>query len=268
MTKTALITGATDGIGRETARQLVDSGLRVLVHGRSEAKAARQAAGFARTGTGQAVPVWGDLSKMAEVALLADQVRRLAPKLDVLVNNAGVFEKRRVITADGFELTMAVNHFAVYLLTRRLVDCLTAAAQGRVVIVSSMVHQGAALDLDDLGFERGWEGYQAYAASKLANVLFTRALARRLAGSRVTANVLHPGVIGTKLLRAAFSMQGASVEQGARTSVFLATADAAAAANGKYFVDCRETAPSRTARDETLAEALWERSEQLLAAFL
>jgi NAD(P)-dependent dehydrogenase (short-subunit alcohol dehydrogenase family) len=262
MTKTALVTGATDGIGRETARRLLGQGLRVLVHGRNEARAAQHAAELSRDGGGDAVPVWGDLSEMA------GQVERLAPVLDVLVNNAGVYQTRRQVTGDGFELTMAVNHFAVFLLTRRLLDRIASAPQGRVVTVSSMVHQGASLDLDDLAFERGFDGYAAYGASKLANLLFTRALAKRLEGSRATANALHPGVIGTKLLRAAFSMKGASVEQGARTPVYLATAEAVSAVSGRYFVDCRDTAPSKAARDGALAEALWERSGQLLAAFL
>lgn len=268
MTRTALITGATDGIGRETARALLGLELRVLVHGRNRAKAEQHARALARDTGGDAVPVWADLSDMAQVAALAAQVAGLAPRLDILINNAGVYEKRRHITADGFELTMAVNHFAVFLLTHRLLDCVIAAPAGRVITVSSMVHQGATLDLDDLAFEHGFDGYRAYGASKLANLLFTQALARRLAGTGATANALHPGVIGTKLLRAAFSMQGDSVQQGARTSVYLATADAVAGVSGKYFVDCREAPASKPARDDALAELLWSKSEVLLAKFL
>lgn len=268
MTKTAMITGATDGIGGETARELLGRGLRVLIHGRNRIKAEQQAKTLGRIGNGEALPVWGDLSEMSAVVALAAQVVDLAPQLDILVNNAGVYEKRRHITANGFELTMAVNHFAVYLLTLRLLDAIKAAPAGRIVTVSSMVHQGAELDLDDLDFEHGYDGYRAYGASKLANVLFTRALSTRLKGTQAAANALHPGVIGTKLLRAAFSMQGASVQQGAQTSVYLATSDEVAGVNGKYFVDCRETAPSRSARDDAFAEALWARSGQLLADFL
>jgi len=267
--KTVLVTGATDGIGRETARQLLRQGWAVLVHGRNQAKATQHATDLAAgSKTGGATPVWGDLSKMDEVVSLARQTQAIAPTLDVLINNAGVYERRRHLTADGFELTMAVNHFAHFLLTRHLLANVTAAGAGRVVTVASMVHQSGRIDLDDLTFAGGYDGYSAYGASKLANVLFTRALARRLEGTGATANCLHPGVIGTKLLRAGFSMGGASVEQGARTSVYLATSDEVAGVSGKYFVDCREATASRTARDDELAEALWAESERLLRAYL
>jgi len=267
--KTVLVTGSTDGIGRETARQLLGRGLRVIVHGRSQSKAeqhVRELAGE-RQG-GQAVAVWGDLSSMRQVVALAEQVNQLAPSLDVLINNAGVFEKRRHLTEDGFEKTMAVNHFAPFLLTRRLLAAMKAAPSGRVVVVSSMAHQSGQLSLDDLTFSDGYDGYSAYAASKLANILFTRALAERFEGSRLTANALHPGVIGTKLLRAGFSIGGAPVEQGARTSVYLATSAEVEGISGRYFVDGREAKPSRDARDPSLAESLWSESERLLAAFL
>jgi NAD(P)-dependent dehydrogenase (short-subunit alcohol dehydrogenase family) len=267
--KTVLVTGATDGIGRETARQLLARGLRVLVHGRSQSKAehhARELAAGQRGG--ETVAVWGDLSSMRQVVALAEQVRELAPSLDVLINNAGVFEKRRHLTEDGFERTMAVNHFAPYLLTRRLAPAVQAAPAGRIVVVASMAHSGGELALDDLTFSRGYDGYGAYAASKLANILFTRALAQRLEGTRVTVNALHPGVIGTKLLRAGFGMGGAPVEQGAHTSVYLATSEAVEGVSGRYFIDCRESKPSRGARDHDLAEALWRESERLLSAFL
>lgn len=267
--KTALITGATDGIGFETARQLLAAGMHVLVHGRSEAKAARQAKALAsRVSVGKTTPVWGDLSHMREVAALAEQVRTIAPVLDVLINNAGIYARQRQITEDGFDLTMAVNHFAPYLLTRLLGPLVSKAPAGRIVTVASMAHQSGDIDLDDLTFENGFDAYSAYATSKLANILFTRALATRLAGTNVTANCLHPGVIDTKLLHAGFSIKGASVEKGARTSVYLATSEKVTGVSGKYFDNCRETAPSRQARDDSLAEALWTVSEQLVASYL
>ena len=266
--KTALVTGSTDGIGRETARQLLERGLHVLVHGRSQRKASQYAEQLARGQQGsRATPVWGDLSSMEQVAALARQVREQSPALDVLINNAGVFERSRHLTPDGFEMTMAVNHFAPFLLTRLLLPAVAAAPAGRVVTVSSIAHQSGSLDLDDLTFAHGYDGYEAYATSKLANILFTRSLARRLADTPVTANALHPGVIDTKLLHAGFNMRGASVQQGARTSVYLALSDEVAGVSGKYFIDCRDATPSRLARDARVAEALWAESERLLRAF-
>jgi NAD(P)-dependent dehydrogenase (short-subunit alcohol dehydrogenase family) len=267
--KTALVTGATDGIGLETARQLSTLGWRVLVHGRNPQRAehALRTIAGARPDA-RLEPVWADLSKMSEVVLLAAQVRERAPALDVLINNAGVFEPRRHITGEGFELTMAVNHFAVFLLTHHLLSAVSRASAGRIVTVSSMAHQSGSLDLDDLSFSRRYDGYAAYSASKLANVLFTVELARRLEGSGVTANCLHPGVIATKLLRRGFGMGGAPVTEGARTSVYLATSPEVARVSARYFVDCRQATPSRSARDAALAARLWEESERLLAAFL
>jgi len=267
--KTALVTGATDGIGRETARQLLSRGLHVLVHGRTQSKATQQVKALSNGRPSvHAAPVWGDLSDMRQVVVLAQQVMQHAPTLDVLINNAGVFEKRRKLTCDGLEMTMAVNHFAPFLLTHHLLPALSAARAGRVVTVSSIAHQSGHIDLDDLAFSAAYDGYETYAASKLANILFTHTLAYWLSGTRVTANALHPGVIGTKLLHAAFSMGGAPVEQGARTSVFLAVSDDVSGVSGKYFVDCREATPSREARDDALAAALWAASERLLASFL
>jgi NAD(P)-dependent dehydrogenase (short-subunit alcohol dehydrogenase family) len=205
---------------------------------------------------------------MRQVVALAKQVWRQAPLLDVLINNAGVFEKRRKLTCDGLEMTMAVNHFAPFLLTHHLLPPLSAGPAGRVVTVSSIAHQSGHIDLDDLTFSGGYDGYEAYAASKLANILFTRALAQRLSGTSVTANALHPGVIGTKLLHTAFGISGAPIEEGARTSVFVAVSDDLTGVSGKYFVDSREATPSREARDDALAAALWAASERLLAVFL
>lgn len=267
--KTALVTGATDGIGHETARQLGALGWRVIVHGRNESKARDAARRLASAAAGGAYEsAWGDLSRMREVVALAKQIHALAPALDALVNNAGVSVGERTVTEDGFELTMAVNHFAHYLLTRHLLDAVRAAPAGRVVTVSSMTHSSGRIDLSDLALTKRFDGYGAYSTSKLANILFTVALARRLAGSRATANCCHPGVISTKLLHGRFGMGGAPVERGARTSVYLASSPEVANASGKYFDDCREVMPSRTARDAKLAESLWEASERLLHAHL
>ena len=267
--KTILITGATDGIGRETARQLLALGHRVLLHGRTRERAQQTLDALGRgAGDRAAVPVWGDLAEMRQVLALAEQVKRQTPVLDVLLHNAGVFQHQRHLTPDGFEVTMAVNHFAPFLLTQALLETVRASAQGRIVTVSSIAHQGGSLDPRDLTFARRFDGYTAYATSKLANILFAQALARRLAGTLVTANCLHPGVIDTKLLRGGFDMAGAPVAEGARTSVYLATADAVRTATGQYFIDRRPVQPSAHARDDRLAEALWQASVAALEPFL
>ncbi len=267
--KTALVTGATDGIGFETARQLAAEGLRVLVHGRNADKAGAAAQRIAR-GTPNATvePVAADLARMAEVVALARTVEAKAPALDVLINNAGVYMDVRRLTPDGLETTMAVNHFAPFLLTHHLLAALKRVPQGRVVTVSSMAHASGEIEVNDLSLGRNYTGYGAYSTSKLANILFTVALARRLTGTRVTANALHPGVISTKLLRAGFGMGGGSVERGARTSVYLAISPEAEGVTGKYFADGQAATPSRRARDDRLAEVLWEASERALAAWL
>ena len=260
--QTILVTGATDGIGQATARALLASGARVFVHGRNEVRATTAATAL---GT-NAVPVWADFAIMAEVIALAAQVAAHTPRLDVLVNNAGMYAKKRELTVDGFELTMAVNHFAPYLLTRKLLPVLERAPGARIVNVSSMTHDGATLDLDDLDLARRWDAYAAYATSKLANILFTCALATRL--NTITANALHPGVIGTKLLRSAFRMQGDTVAHGAATSVYLATSPGVAAISGAYFVASREARASRLAQNPTLVDGLWEASARRLATYL
>jgi NAD(P)-dependent dehydrogenase (short-subunit alcohol dehydrogenase family) len=260
--KAALVTGATDGIGLATARALAARGVRVLVHGRTPEKAAAAARGIPG-----AEPVAGDLARLAEVVSLAREVVARAPALDVLINNAGVYEQTRRLTPDGFETTMAVNHLAHFLLTHHLLDALKRAPAGRIVVVASGLH-AVGSDPDDFVRARGFSGQGAYAASKLANVLFAMALARRLAGTPVTANSLHPGVIATKLLRTGFGSGGAPVEQGARTPVHVALAPGLEGVSGRYFVDAREATPSRDARDPELAERVWAASARALAAFL
>jgi NAD(P)-dependent dehydrogenase (short-subunit alcohol dehydrogenase family) len=267
--KTILITGATDGIGREIARQLLALGHRILLHGRTRERAQQTLEGFGRgAGAPTAVPVWGDLAEMRQVLALAEQVKRQTPVLDVLLHNAGVYQHQRRLTPDGFETTMAVNHFAPFLLTQALLETVRASAQGRIITVSSIAHQGGSLDLRDLNFAHRFDGYTAYATSKLANILFTRALARRLAGTPTTANSLHPGVIDTKLLRSGFGRGGAPVADGARTSVYLATAATVSTITGQYFIDAQPAQPSALARDDRLAEALWQASTAALEPFL
>jgi len=192
-------------------------------------------------------------------------VKKAAPVLDVLVNNAGIYAAERTLTKDGFETTTGVNHLAPFLLTHLLLEPLKAAPQGRVVNVASVAHSRGEVDVNDLNFEKGYSGYGAYAASKLMNVYFTHELARRLKGTKVTAYALHPGVIGTKLLRAGFgAMSAGSLEEGARTSVYCATEPKLADVTGRYYSGARETPAAAHADDPKLERALYEKSAQLV----
>jgi NAD(P)-dependent dehydrogenase (short-subunit alcohol dehydrogenase family) len=267
LTRVILVTGATDGIGRETARQLAEQGWHVLVHGRTEANARNAVISNFETDA-STTPVWANFEAMDEVADLATQVSRLTPTVDALINDAGMYAKKRKLTADGFESTMAVNHFAPFLLTLSLLPQLVAAENVRVVTVSSMTHSGASLNLSDLSFAHRWNSYDAYSSSKLADILFIRSLAIELKNTRVTANALHPGVVDTKLLSEAFAMSGTSIRDCARTSLYLTTSAKVASITGKYFVDCLEQSSSATSRDAHLAAALWAISRHSLATYL
>jgi NAD(P)-dependent dehydrogenase (short-subunit alcohol dehydrogenase family) len=259
-----LVTGASDGIGLQTALQLALDGARVLVHARSDTKAVNAVKRLAAEGApvDALVPVWGDLSVLAQVRALAAQVVKAAPALKVLINNAGVFANADARTADGFELTIGVNHLAPVLLTHALLPALEASGAGRVVNVSSIAHTRGRVHLEDVPVPRRFEGYTAYAASKLMNVLFTHELARRLEarGSTVTTFALHPGVISTKLLRTGFGMGGAAVETGARTTVYCATEKGLETSSGAYFSDAREVPCGPQANDPPLEKALYEKS--------
>jgi NAD(P)-dependent dehydrogenase (short-subunit alcohol dehydrogenase family) len=261
-----LVTGATDGIGFQTALQLALDGAHVLVHGRSEAKATAAVTRLLEAGAkeGQVSAVWGDLASLAEVRALAAQVRQLAPTLTVLVNNAGVFMNASERTADGFEVTVGVNHLAPVLLTHELVPPLVASGAGRVVNVSSIAHTRGRVHLEDLPAPKRFEGYSAYAASKLMNVLFTHELARRLGARPVSTFALHPGVISTKLLQTGFGMGGADVTTGARTSVYCAVTPGLEAQSGAYFADARPVPCAPHANDPSLERALYEKSCQLV----
>lgn len=262
---TTLVTGASDGIGLQTAFELGRLGHHVVAHARNEAKAKKTVATLKERGVEKVTGVFGDLSVMAEVRTLAEQVKRAAPVLDVLVNNAGVFANELTKTADGFELTFAVNHFAPFLLTHLLLDTVEAAPAGRIVNVSSIAHNRGRVTVADVPSPRSFDGYGVYSASKLLNVLFTHELARRLDAkkSRVRTFSLHPGVITTKLLQAGFNMAGASVESGAKTSVFCATSEKVGA-SGSYYSDSREVPSAAHAKDPALERALYEKSCQLV----
>lgn len=263
--KTILITGATDGIGKATARALAQQGHTVILHGRQVARGqaavaeVRQAAGHERVDF-----LAADLSSMRQVRELAGTVLARYPQLHVLINNAGIFMNERQVTEDGFEMTLAVNHLAPFLLTNLLLDRMKESAPARIITVSSVAHQRGQIDFNDLQGARTFGGYKAYAQSKLANVLFTYELAARLTGSQVTANCLHPGVVGTKLLQTGFGIGGATPESGARTSVYLASAPDVETISGAYFDNQRAVSSAPHSHDATVRRRLWEISQQLV----
>jgi len=263
--KTILITGATDGIGQATAHQLAAQGHRVLLHGRNPARG-QAALTQIQNATGNAHLEYfnADLASLRQVRQLAADVQAKHSRLDVLLLNAGVIAPKRTLSEDGFELTFAVNHLAYFLLTHLLLEMLKQSAPARVVVVASQVHHSGQINFNDLQLERGYSGPKAYSNSKLANVLFANELAARLAGTGVTVNSLHPGVINTKLLRAGWGGGGASVETGAATSVYLATSAAVEGVTGKYFSNQQESTPSAASRNPALQKQLWDVSAQMV----
>lgn len=263
MSKTVLVTGATDGIGRETALELARRGCRVGVHGRNPKKVEEVVQVLRRSGSPNAEGFVADFARLSDVRRLAEEVQARFDRLGVLLNNAGIFAQTRELTADGFESTFQVNHLAPFLLTSLLLPLLERSAPSRVVTVSSVAHQRGQLDFSNLQLERGFTGYGAYANSKLANVLFTFELARRLEGKQVTATCLHPGVINTKLLREGFGAMGASAEQGAETSVYLALSPEVEGISGRYYASSKEAAVASQAKDVEAQRRLWEESERL-----
>jgi NAD(P)-dependent dehydrogenase (short-subunit alcohol dehydrogenase family) len=272
--KTVLITGATAGIGAVTARRLAAMGAAVAAVGRDPARTAalvEQIKG--ETPGARADGLLADLSSQAEVRRLAREVHDRYPRLDVLLNNAGAIFFGRQETADGIERTFALNHLGYFLLTGLLLDRLKASAPARVVNVASAAHRRGRIDFDDLQGRRRYSGWAAYSNSKLANLLFTYELARRLDGTGVTANAVHPGLVATRfgtnngrlarVLRPVFDLFSLSAEEGARTLVYLASSPAVEGVTGKYFIKEREAESSPASHDREAAARLWRVSEEL-----
>ena len=258
--KTILITGATDGIGLETARELARQGHEVILHGRSAEKAQ-----IARNIIFQELPdaclqiAQADLASLSSVSKMAKELNARFPKLDVLINNAGVYMQKKVFSADGFEMTIAVNHIAHFQLTNLLLPLLKNSTEPRVITLSSIAHSNGIIDFSNLNAERQFDAYATYAASKLANIIFSNELARR--DPWLSSNSLHPGVIDTKLLRTGFSVKGNSVATGALTSIFLATSESVKGITGQYFDRCVAVNTSPIASDEKIAKELWQWTE-------
>lgn len=268
--KTCVVTGGTGGIGREVARGLGRLGADVVLVVRSPGRGEEVRRQLAADGGGGTVHVVrGDLASLAEVRRAAAEIADRFPRVDVLVNNAATFTRRRAETADGLEMQLAVNHLAPFLLTRLLLDPLRAAGAARVVALSSEAHRRGRVPWDDLQGTRRYSGLQRYCDTKLMNLLFTAELARRVEGTGVTANAMHPGVVGTELLFGGFAPLRLfrrflrTPEQGARTAVWLASDPAIAGVTGRYFKDEKEIEPARQARDADEARRLWDESERL-----
>ncbi|HET6625418.1 MAG TPA: SDR family oxidoreductase [Nocardioidaceae bacterium] len=273
--RTVLVTGGTGGIGRATALGLAAMGAEVAITGRDRARTEQAARAIRRAVGGQVQGFVADLSSQSEVRRLAAEVLQRLSGVDVLVNNVGGFWNSRHVTADGLEHTFALNHLAPFLLTNLLLERLRQNGPARVVTVSSHAHATGQIDFDDLQCERSYSGARAYNQSKLANVLFTYELARRLKDISVTANALHPGVVSTSF--GAEDPAGAqrlivplmrpfmkSPAQGATTSIHLASAPELAQVTGRFFAGSRTKSSSRRSHDHVAAARLWEVSAQLV----
>jgi NAD(P)-dependent dehydrogenase (short-subunit alcohol dehydrogenase family) len=273
--KVIVITGATSGIGQIAATRLAALGARIVLVARDRGRADLTLAGLRKAGPKLAHSAHiADLSILAEMKRVGREIAAAEPRIDVLINNAGnVFPTRR-LTADGLECTFATNHMAYFVLTHELRNRLMASAPARVVNTASRAHVGHSLDFDNLQLARGYSLMKAYGRSKLANILFTRELARRLAGTGVTANCLHPGFVATGLgqrsggifafMVRSFMRLAGPPEPGAETIVHLASSPDVAAVTGGYFVPVgRQAEPSAAARDDLAARRLWDESEKI-----
>jgi NAD(P)-dependent dehydrogenase (short-subunit alcohol dehydrogenase family) len=272
--KVVVITGATSGIGRIAAEALAAQGARIVLVARDEARAKSVVARL-----GEVAPQVehrahiGDLLSLADTKRVGDRIAAEESRIDALINNAGNIFARRALTADGMERTFAFNHMAYFVMTHRLRDRLVASAPARIVITASAAHRSNIIDFGDLQMENRYRPMTAYGRSKLANILFTRELARHLAGTGVTANCLHPGFVATRFGQSEGGVFAAMVrlsmvfaskpKRGAKTIVHLAASPDVAAANGGNFVDCREAVPSREAQDDAAAQRLWQESLRL-----
>ena len=272
--KICLVTGGTDGIGRVTALELANMGANVIIVGRNPAKSAITALDIREESGNSAVEFFvTDLSSQGQVRRLAKDFKERHQRLDVLVNNAGAFFVRFHRSVDGIEMTFALNHLSYFLLTNLLLDELMGSAPARIVNVASGAHKGARIELSSVHCPNRYLGWRAYSRSKLCNLLFTYELSRRLEGTDVTVNALHPGLVGTNILNnngligrvmnSVLRARGISVEEGASTSVYAATSSEMEGVSGKYLEKNRIICSSKLSYDQDQAAALWELSARL-----
>ena len=273
--KTVVVTGGTGGLGWQTALALAAMDARLVLIGRDPARGEAALDYLRRQSAGAAVEAhYAELSRLDGVRGIAATLGEKLDRIDVLVNNAGAIFNRREVTEDGLERTFALNHMGYFLLTLLLWDKLLRSAPARIVNVASEAHRGARLDFADLQSSKRYGGWKAYRRSKLCNILFTRELTRRLAGSGVTANCVHPGFCATGIgnntsgwfrrgVRLAKRLFAIPPERGARTLIYAAAAPELAEVNGAYFIDCRPATPSPEAQDDESARRLWEVSARI-----
>ncbi len=273
--KVVVVTGGTSGIGRVAAEQLASMGARLVLVARDRARGEATLERLRARGPGVSHRAhYADLSLIGDTRRVAAEIAAAEPRVDVLLNNAGAMFGHRQVTPDGLERTFALNHMSYFLLTHGLRERLRAAAPARVVNTASSAHRRARLDFDDLQFARGYRGLMAYSRSKLCNILYTRELARRWAGTGVTANSLHPGFVATRfgaasggffsyVVRASQKVLALSPEKGAETLVFLASSPEIATISGGYFYRCELATPTRAAQDDAAARRLWAETERL-----
>jgi NAD(P)-dependent dehydrogenase (short-subunit alcohol dehydrogenase family) len=273
--KIVVITGGTSGIGQVAAERLAGMGARVVLVARSQSRgeAALSRLRDLAPGVNHSIH-YGDLSRLGELKRVAKEIAAAEPRIDVLINNAGAMFGQRQVTEDGLEATFATNHLSYFVLTHGLRERLINSAPSRVVNTSSHAHYRGTIDFDNLQYEHDYKAFPAYSRSKLCNVLFTRVLARRLAGTGVSANSLHPGFVNTRFgdgtggsmarIIGLMKLFAISPEKGAETIVYLASSNEVATTSGLYFYKRKPVEPSKLAQDDSLADRLWEYTDRLL----
>ncbi len=274
--KICMVTGATDGIGKETARALLQIGAHVVAVGRNPQKIEKTTQELKqKTGNDRLEFLQTDFANQDQIRQLATQFQAKYDRLDVLINNAGTVTMSRQETQAGLEVMFAVNHLGYFLLTMLLLDTLKTSAPSRIVNVASDAHEGVTLNFDDLQSEQDFSGMKVYGRSKLGNIYFTYELARQLEGTGVTVNALHPGFVATNLgadnipvigglLKKIINLSARNVSKGAETSIYLATSPEVEGVSGKYFVDCQQVQSSPVSYDETAAQQLWAISADMV----
>ena len=272
--KTVVVTGASDGVGKETAARLAEAGATMILVCRNPTKGRAVAERMRREADNEAISVLqADLSSFEEVRRVAGGIRERCDRLDVLVNNAGAIFMQRRESIDGIEMTWALNHLSYFLFTHELLDLLKASAPARIVNVASAAHHRGTINFENLEGHSSYSGRNAYAQSKLGNILFTSELARRIAGSGVTANALHPGFVRTRfgsnngllirlIIRAMMRTNGISIANGGKTSVYLATSPDVEGITGGYYDRCAPARSSPESLDESIAGRLWQVSAE------